>query len=381
MANEPTWLREHRDDVPYSIYNNTPEEVGNPEDRFDPTLTDMAFNKHSVNDGEHVSPYDEGKILIGTSELSVELVQGINMKTFMAVLSSATRATVGLSSDSPEDSRDWEEMMKGGLQSALESQSIVFKVYGASRALTHQLVRSRNAAFHQQSQRATFYGDRPNVRMPLSISQNPRAKLAFEKAVLESWKAYRIACEEDISYQDARFALPEGTVNFIQCTYTLREFIAVYNYRACSMFMWEMVKVMRLMREAFLKVPEHAPLEKYIKISCENTGQTCSDCDGRGLFSTEWSDAADEDDEEDQIIVLHRPEPPDGTVTIQCPTCKGDGRSGRKCTFQGWESPEGQCGFPWAKERNRTFKPMFHQIGRRPGMEDKSGKAEGSPSK
>jgi hypothetical protein len=51
--------------------------------------------------------------------------------------------------------------------------------------------------------------------------------------------------------------------------------------------------------------------------------------------------------------------------------CKGFKTVGNKCTFQGWESPEGQCSLPWAKDELRTFKPLFHTIGRRPGMDEK----------
>jgi thymidylate synthase ThyX len=340
---EPEWLQNHRAEVPYAPYHAVAFRT-NPEDNGDPTLSDIAFNKHSVNDEDHVSPYDEGVIHVGTEGLRVEMVKSPNFEAFKEVLSSATRATVGINPESPEDPRDWEEMMRGGLQSALESETIVFRVYGASRALTHQLVRSRNAAFHQQSQRATFYGDRPNVRMPLSVYNNVRARAAFEKATRAAWDAYRIACDEDISYQDARFALPEGTVNFIQCTYTVREFINVYAYRACSMFMWEMVSVMWLMREALLGTEDDNHwLAPYVKISCEKTGANCVMCNGTG-----WVAA--------------------GGVDAPCLECNGEGKIGAKCTFQGWESPEGQCGFPWAKEKNRTFKPLFHTIGKRPGL-------------
>lgn len=310
--NIPDWLDDHRMEVPYSPFLSDPIVSANPADMGNITLTDEAFNKHSVNDGEHVSPYDQGIVHVGTDGLKVELVQGVDFESFKSVLSSATRATVGIAPDGGDDERDWEEMMRGGLQSALETQSIVFRVYGASRALTHQLVRSRSAAFHQQSQRATWYGDRPNVRMPLSIYQNKRAREAFLRAVEASWEAYAIACDEDISYQDARFVLVEGTTNFIQCTYTVREFINVFAYRGCSMFMWEMVDVMRKMRAELLR--DHAWLEPYVKISCEKV---------------------------------------------------------QKCTFQGWESPEGQCDKPWATDEQRTFKPLFHTIGRRPGSDKK----------
>lgn len=352
----PEWLEEHRMDQPYSPVMSQNLYDANPEDETNVTLSDLAFNKHSVNDGEHVSPYDEATFHIGTAGLKVELVQGINFESFKDVLSSATRATVGLPEGGGDDSRDWEEMMRGGLQSALETQSMVFRVYGASRALTHQLVRSRNAAFHQQSQRATWYGDRPNVRMPLSVYRNPKARRLFEVAVEAAWDAYQVACEEDISYQDARFVLPEATVNFIQCTYTVREFINVFAYRGCSMFMWEMVDVMRKMRAAIL---EQSPwLEPYIKISCEKTGTVCTECSGDGKLFQE-SPSGDETD---------------GGVRgflVECLTCQGQGKTGAKCTFQGWESPEGQCDKPWAKDEQRSFKPLFHTIGRRPGMENK----------
>jgi len=32
------------------------------------------------------------------------------------------------------------------------------------------------------------------------------------------------------------------------------------------------------------------------------------------------------------------------------------------CTFQGWESVEGQCPFPWARESNRSFRSERFRI-------------------
>lgn len=347
--NIPSWLDNHRMEQPFAPFGSSAHFIHDPDDHGNITLSDVAFNKHSVNDGEHVSPTDNGDIYTGTAGLQVKLVQGVDQELFKAVLSSATRATVGLAPDGGDDNRDWEEMMRGGLQSALETQSIVFQVFNASRALTHQLVRSRNAAFHQQSQRATWYGDRPDVRMPLSVWKDPVARAAFQKATEAAWDAYQVACDRDISYQDARFILPEGTVNFIQCTYTVREFINVFAYRGCSMFMWEMVDVMRKMRDAIL---EQSPwLEPYVKISCEKTGSVCQDCEGKG---------------EVRGLVAY-----DKYETVTCHTCFGQGRIGAKCTFQGWESPEGQCDKPWARDEQRSFKPLFHTIGRRPGMDKK----------
>lgn len=276
-------------------------------------LRDVAFNRHSMNDGHHVSPLDNAQIQVGTDGIEVRLVQPIDEEMFKRVISMATRATIGLDLSGKtiadllsDDKRDWEEMLKGGLQTALETSVIVFAVSGVSRTCTHQLVRSRKASFHQQSQRASYYGDAPEARMPESVWRNVRAREAWLLAKEASDLAYRVACEEDISYQDARYALLEGTDNYIMLEYSVREFLNVFAYRGCSMFSWEIVHVMRECRRLLLEA--HPWMEPYVKISCEN---------------------------------------------------------GKRCTFQGWETVEGQCDFPWAKEDNRTFQPTFHKIERR----------------
>jgi hypothetical protein len=204
----------------------------------------------------------------------------------------------------------------------------VFAVSGASRTATHQLVRSRRAAFHQQSQRASYLGDMPECRMPESIWRNPSARNHFLQATMACWRAYRAICEEDISYQDARFVLQEGTTSFIMLEYPVREFLNVYAYRGCSMFQWEIVSIMRQCRQALLEA--HPWMEPYVKISCEKTGP---------VLATEPSE--------------------DGEFA------PGDMIAQHHCTFQGWEDVEGQCDFPWAKHEARTFKPTFHRIGRR----------------
>src|SRR3954469_11737377 len=234
-----------------------------------PLLKDVAFNRHSMNDGHHVSPFDNARVSVGDDEIIVKMVQGLNPE-LEQVLSKATRATIGIDLTEPDvDTRDWEEMLQGGLQTALESQVIVFEVSGVSRACTHQIVRSRKAAFHQQSMRASWYGAQPDFRMPESVWNDEIVRDAWVKAIEAAHAAYRVACDRDISYQDSRYVLPEGTVNYILCEYSLREFMNVYAYRGCSMFQWEIVTVMRMMRE--ILVIKYPFLEPFIKISCEQT--------------------------------------------------------------------------------------------------------------
>jgi thymidylate synthase (FAD) len=265
------------------------------------TLTrDVAFNRHSKNQqGTHTSPFDQGHIDVGTDGIKVRLVQGINERDFARVLKKAQMATIGLDIEAADDDDEgWEEMLKGGLQTALESQTIVFEVQGVSRTATHQIVRSRRAAFHQQSQRASWMGKEPNVRMPESVWRNIAVRDKWYKAIQACHEAYAAACTQDISYQDARFILPEGTETYIMCEYPVREFLAVYAYRACSMFQWEICYTVREMGR--LLVEAHPWLEPYVKITCEKT---------------------------------------------------------KVCEFQGWEKVEGQCTLPYAIEENRRYKP------------------------
>jgi len=384
----PSWLRLRRsdnsqpiEDIPY-ITSRAWNDMSQTN-----LLRDMAFNRHSMNDGHHVSPADNTTVQIGDDNIRVKLVQGVDEDAFKRTLSMAVRATIGVDLDEPllgdwepcsslqelwydhldkwgnadvqtwlgEErppigcrhpkhrvtgtiqswhfsgkigGEDWEEMLKGGLQTALESQVIVFAVSGVSRTCTHQLVRSRRAAFHQQSQRASYYGDYPETRMPESVWRNSAAACAFMDAIASAHNAYRVACEEDISYQDARYILPEGTTNYILCEYSVREFIDVYAYRGCSMFSWEIVSVMREMRR--LLIEAHPWLEPYVKISCEKTS---------GAKTPAYKERLEE---------------------------QGPAVNAHTCTFQGWENVEGQCDFPWARQDNRAFISTQHGIGRKP---------------
>ena len=386
---EPEWLKSHRDSRPYAQVSHITAAGDLPayskewpdEDDYNSgpkLLADVGFNSHKTNSGQHVSPYDEGRVFVGLEGLTVRLIQGVNEESLTNVLSRALRATTGipLSDTDPPSVEDREEMMRGGLQAALETQTIVFEVTGASRALTHQLVRTRKAGFHQQSQRATWFGDRPNFRMPRSVFVQkgeiitgprgfaigviPPLRQIWDDALLACWTAYKAACDAGVSYQDARYILPEGTTNYILCEYTLLEFMNVFAYRGCSMFLWEMVGCMREMRRVLLEA--HPFLEPHIKISCEKTGSVCPRCHGSGWTHSDGvaATSAEIDDWEqsrgrDSQYQLER-----------CLICGGEGGGGRKCTFQGWENVEGVCDFPWAKQDNRVFLPTpKYRIGAR----------------
>lgn len=53
----------------------------------------------------------------------------------------------------------------------------------------------------------------------------------------------------------------------------------------------------------------------------EQSQEKCKECGGRGGYWTEWSDSA-EANPELRAMVLEYPDPPDGTVYIECQSCK-----------------------------------------------------------
>jgi thymidylate synthase (FAD) len=326
---------------------------------------DVAFNRKSFGENQPENPA-QGDIHVGLDGIRAELVQDYDDQDLQRVCTFAINATRGIDPENPPDPVDWEEMLQGGLQTALEDFRIAFAVYGVSRTCTHQIVRTRLAAFHQQSQRAHSYGDRPSVRMPESfvgelfpitdeeywmanIRLDPKpylsggaviTSLAAEYESLAEHAAwfYRLATKRDVSYQDARFCLLEGTENFIMWEGSLREFINVYAYRGCSMFQWEIVQVFREMRRVLVEA--HPYLDKYVKISCEKTHGAL---DGP---QTPGAGARAIDNAQGKPIILRA----------------GSSELSHTCTYQGWEVVDDQCDFPWARETNRTFRSTHHRI-------------------
>jgi hypothetical protein len=253
-------------------------------------------SKRASNDDGPASPADNHRIQVGNDGLEVALVQDYDDKVFTNISWFAQNASTGASLDRPNDFSDV-AFLSGGLAfQSTEDLRVAFAIRGASRVLTHQLVRTRAAAFKQQSQRDCWYGVGPEFRMPESVWMNPVVRTEWIAALRLAHVAYNLAITSDVPYEDARYILPEGTTNFIFCEYSLRTFMETYAYRACVMFQSEMVAVWRAMRA--LLVQAHPYLEDHIKISCE--------------------------------IV-------------------------KKCTFQGEEPTAGTCSFPWARTERKTI--------------------------
>jgi len=145
--------------------------------------------------------------------------------------------------------------IKRGHLSILEHATVSFRIFGASRAFTHQLVRHRIASFSQQSQR---YVDESefNIVIPPEIQNNEEALSLYREFVEESRTVYSKLREIGIKKEDARFVLPNALESQIVFSSNFRELRSIFDLRLEKFAQWEFRKVCM----AMLKVmQEKAP--------------------------------------------------------------------------------------------------------------------------
>ena len=145
--------------------------------------------------------------------------------------------------------------IKRGHHSILEHASASFRILGASRAFTHQLVRHRIASFSQQSQR---YVDEAefNYIVPPEINTNSEALEIYREFIENSRKTYNRLREAGIKKEDARFILPNALESQIVFSANFREFRSVFNLRLDRAAQWE---IRRVCLEMLLVLQEKAP--------------------------------------------------------------------------------------------------------------------------
>jgi len=124
-----------------------------------------------------------------------------------------------------------------GHHSVIEHASFTFSVEGASRALTHQLVRHRIASYSQQSQRYVSLND-PDFVTPPSIAADPALKARYKDLMEGIWKAYR-ELAESVPKEDARYILPNASTTNITVTMNARELRHFFSLRCCNRAQWE----------------------------------------------------------------------------------------------------------------------------------------------
>lgn len=141
--------------------------------------------------------------------------------------------------------------VRRGHESILEHASATFRITGASRSFTHQLVRHRLASFSQQSQRYVEESEF-NYIVPPSIAQDAESLAVYREYMETARKTYARLREKGMLKEDARFVLPNALESQIVFSANFRELRHIFKLRLEKAAQWEirivcldMLKVMQ----------------------------------------------------------------------------------------------------------------------------------------
>lgn len=146
-------------------------------------------------------------------------------------------------------------IIKLGHESPLEHASVTFMLRGASRAMTHQLVRHRIASYSQKSQRYVKE-DQFQYVTPDSIMNKEEICKEYDKtmAKLQEFYNYMIKC--GILREDARYILPNACESDIMFTMNFRELRNFIKLRSEKHAQWEIRQYSDMMlTELYEKFP------------------------------------------------------------------------------------------------------------------------------
>jgi thymidylate synthase (FAD) len=146
-------------------------------------------------------------------------------------------------------------LIKSGHLSVLEHAYATFRISGASRSFTHQLVRHRLCSFIQQSQR---YVDEShfNYIEPDSVKNNPEAHSIFVDFMGKAKEAYLKLNRLKIKKEDARYVLPNAVESQIVVSANFREWRHIIDLRGKPQSQWE---IRRVAIEVLKILRNHAP--------------------------------------------------------------------------------------------------------------------------
>lgn len=132
--------------------------------------------------------------------------------------------------------------IRNGHHSILEHATASFRIKGASRAFTHQLVRHRLASFSQQSQRYVNE-EEFNYIIPPEIAGNPEAVDIYRNFINHARETYQKLRETGIKKEDARFVLPNALESQIVFSANFRELRFIFALRLQKSAQWEIRRV------------------------------------------------------------------------------------------------------------------------------------------
>jgi len=133
-----------------------------------------------------------------------------------------------------------------------EHISFTFLIEGASRVMSHQLVRHRIASYLQMSQRAVPM-NKVELIVPSSIPEDMKEK--FYSAMLNCYTVYKELKDAKVPIEDARFIMPHGMETRVWMTINARSLMHFFKERLTNPgAQWEIKEVARQMHELVIKV-------------------------------------------------------------------------------------------------------------------------------
>ena len=152
------------------------------------------------------------------------------------------------------------DYMRKTIKSSWEFVDYTFEIRDVSRVFTHQLVRTRQASYAQQSQRTV-------EALPDVVG--PDIKL-FEEQSSMAFDAYYLMIDRGIPRGEARYILPMGTATNIIMKVNLRTLHEMAKVRLCFRTAGEYQRVFKEMVARVVDV--HPYFKDFMKVACAIDG-------------------------------------------------------------------------------------------------------------
>jgi len=175
---------------------------------------------------------------------------------------------------SPDKQQEHLAYMLDTIKSSWEFCHYIFEINGVSRAFTHQLVRTRNNSYAQESHRTVDASDHEFIK-PYGLDENKSfGDFAWIMQTGEnSINEYSNMIEENVPPGIARSILPTNISTSIIVGTDLRTLHQMAEVRLCTRTQGEYQDVFRLMRDRVVEV--HPWATDFIKVFCANHGTCC----------------------------------------------------------------------------------------------------------
>lgn len=157
--------------------------------------------------------------------------------------------------DWPE-ARKVEELgyMARTIPSSWEFCDAVFLITGVTRAFTHQLVRTRQASYAQQTMQILDVSGGWEARCGPTITGNPERENTYRTTLDVIAASYRFLVTDGAKIEDARGILPTNILTNIVCKMNLRTLCSLFRARRSARNTGEFPEVVAAMEAALLAV-------------------------------------------------------------------------------------------------------------------------------